>query len=131
MHRTIQRILAGLLVGATVVAGSATPAHADPWDFDCITTSQGELCIIQRDNGYDALFRSTWHTGPVDFNLHAIVVLPNTKEQYGTKGPFDTRPGQRNSYFFAVGYKPSAQVCLYARDYAFTPFCTDGLYTEM
>jgi hypothetical protein len=87
------------------------------------------LCIVQRDNGYDASFRSTWHTGLVDFNLHAIVVLPNTKERYGTQGPFYTRPGQYNSYFFAVGYKPSAQVCLYARDLAFTPFCTQGLST--
>ena len=84
---------------------------------------------MQRNDGYDVGFRNIRAHSLVDFNLHAIVVPPNTKATYGTQGPFYTVPGQYNSYFFAVGYKPLAQVCLYSRDYRFNPICAPPLFT--
>lgn len=129
IRRGVVGALAAAFLCIAAMVGHTPAAFANPWDFQCYRANVGELCIVQRNDGYDVGFRNIRTSSLVDFNLVAIVVPPNTKAWYGTQGPFYTVPGQYNSYFFAVGYKSLAQGCLYSRDYRFDPFCTPPIFT--
>lgn len=101
----------------------ATPAAAAPGQIACASRADaGAICVLQRSNGYDAGFEGNV-TSTVDFNL------VTSSGRYGSSGAFVTRPGQYNSYFFAVGYKSWAYACIYSRDFKFAPLCTPTLYT--
>jgi len=84
----------------------------------------GELCILAADDGYYASFDSDIDDPSVDFTLWTGDLGP-----IGDQGAFPVhrRDGQIHTYFFAVGKRTSAHVCLYSRDFKFSPLCTPEL----
>jgi hypothetical protein len=115
-------MLTTLTVLATLLV--APQAARQPGQFTCQPAAPtGEICLIQRDNGYDAGYTNAHVRSRVDFNLHT------NEGTFGSAGDFWSVPGQINTYFFGVGYKRWAILCLYSRDFQFVPLCTDPLYT--
>jgi hypothetical protein len=112
LHRSVAAIVVAPLSSLALVA-------AAPGETRCSEDAViGRLCVTQRDNGYDATYQNHKVCDCVDFNLQT------SDGTYGDEGAFWTRPDQANSYFFAVGYKSWARVCLYSRNAKFPPFCT-------
>src|SRR5689334_15431130 len=117
--------MAAALSGVVALTGSAIPAAASDGrsaarpGLTCggSPAAGGGVCILKRDNGYDVAFASEVRS-TADFNL---VTSSGT---YGDEGSFEAYPGGDYSYFFAVGYKSWAHVCVYSRDNVFAPICS-------
>ena len=108
--KVFRRLFCALTTVVALLAGTfATASTASAASGECSSSDGGQICVQSYSNGYNVWFtNNSGTTKHLDFNLQC-----DNGNRYGDQGDFWSYPGNRNSYFFEVGYQGTCHTRMY------------------